>query len=259
MIAYIYTYRVGIKFSRFLIFTREKYIFFKWKYDLSHVRSSPFSICHECRFRGFPLPFPPQGLLAPLSSQEPMIWSTRKMPEEEIENVERVHEYEPGGCTNTREGERMEWERSVKPEKLLTATMASSDFKKDPTKIYHHFHTSPRHPSAWSKTYNKYLVGIVISLRPPIVGLPCRAPIMIFAALSRCRICLQITTREMVIHCRYSSTIRTHPPSSTPALPFLLFPPSTAPLSLSPALIPDSLSPPPPLPSPFRVDYIILL
>lgn len=174
-----------------------------------------------------------------------MIWSTRKMPEEEIENVERVHEYEPGGCTNTREGERMEWERSVKPEKLLTATMASSDFKKDPTKIYHHFHTSPRHPSAWSKTYNKYLVGIVISLRPPIVGLPCRAPIMIFAALSRCRICLQITTREMVIHCRYSSTIRTHPPSSTPALPFLLFPPSTAPLSLSPALIPDSLSPPP--------------
>lgn len=37
-----------------------------------------------------PLPFPPQGLLAPLSSQEPMIWSTRKMPEEEIENVERV-------------------------------------------------------------------------------------------------------------------------------------------------------------------------
>lgn len=255
----VYIYRVGIKFSRFLIFTREKYIFFKWKYDLSHVRSSPFSICHECRFRGFPLPFPPQGLLAPLSSQEPMIWSTRKMPEEEIENVERVHEYEPGGCTNTREGERMEWERSVKPEKLLTATMASSDFKKDPTKIYHHFHTSPRHPSAWSKTYNKYLVGIVISLRPPIVGLPCRAPIMIFAALSRCRICLQITTREMVIHCRYSSTIRTHPPSSTPALPFLLFPPSTAPLSLSPALIPDSLSPPSPLPSPFRVDYIILL
>lgn len=30
------------------------------------------------------------------------------MPEEEIENVERVHEYELGGCRNTREGERME-------------------------------------------------------------------------------------------------------------------------------------------------------
>ena len=89
----VYIYRVGIKFSRFLIFTREKYIF-----------SNENTIYRTYDHR----PFPPQGLLAPLSSQEPMIWSTRKMPEEEIENVERVHEYEPGGCRNTREGERME-------------------------------------------------------------------------------------------------------------------------------------------------------
>lgn len=59
--SHIYKYRVGIKLS---FNFREKYIythifFFKSKCDLSHVRSSPFSICQECRFRGFPLLLPP--------------------------------------------------------------------------------------------------------------------------------------------------------------------------------------------------------
>lgn len=75
--------------------------------------------------------------------------------------------------------------------------MAGSDFKKILRRFTVTF--TPLHGTpALPKTYNKYLVGIVISLRPAIVGVPAVVPIMIFAALSRCRICLQITTREMV-------------------------------------------------------------
>lgn len=126
--SHIYKYRVGIKLS---FNFREKYthiFFFKSKCDLSHVRSSPFSICQECRFRGFPPLLPPRSART-LKQPRAHDQVDMKRPEEEIENIERVHE-RTGGCTNTGKGRGMEWERSVKPEKLLTATMASSDFKK---------------------------------------------------------------------------------------------------------------------------------
>lgn len=84
--------------------------------------------------------------------------------------------------------------------------MASSDFKKILRRFTITFTPLRWHPSVCLKTYNKYLVGIVISLRPPIAGTQW-TPIMIFAALSRCRICLQITTREIVTLCRYSLSL----------------------------------------------------
>lgn len=61
-------------------------------------------------------------------------------------------------------------------------------------KIYRHTFTPSRRGS---KIYNKYLMGVILG--PSRYGrTPAPGPIMIFVVLSRCRICLQITTREMV-------------------------------------------------------------
>lgn len=128
--SHIYKYRVGIKLS---FNFREKYIYTHIFFSNQNAIYRTYDHRHSQSVKNVDfvasLSSSLRGLLAPLSSQEPMIWSTRKRPEEEIENIERVHE-RTGGCTNTGEGRGMEWERSVKPEKLLTATMASSDFKK---------------------------------------------------------------------------------------------------------------------------------
>jgi hypothetical protein len=117
--------------------------------------------------------------------------------------------------------------------------------------------TPPRDsgPSSRPKTYNKYLIGVISRWGPTIAGGPLRAgPIMIFAALSVCRICLQITTREMVTQSLLSFSLG----------PSLRFSPFVEPpcILLARSLVCHS-SPLTPrhrsVSLPFRVDYIISL
>lgn len=98
------------------------------------------------------------------------------------------------------------------------------------------------------KTYNKYLMGVIL-----VGALPLRTlapgPIMIFAVLSRCRICLQITTREMVTQSLLSFAPLLLPFVSLPSLQNML-------LSLAHTLVLRSSPSYPSSPFSFRVSTI---